>query len=195
MCRSTWCISEKEDAVLIFRKTATISEESSMVENLLDSPIDVATPRPFHAQANPTPRPYSEEDSMEILPSYETPRSFLYEKNANMDPKQSMTVQEKNVAYYPLSKSAEPLSSVHVRHVFIPTSLDSSSQYHHFENDGIITIHLKVRTSPFSKEEISYPGGPQFSGSSEDDEFISRNYHTRAVFDWLECYEYDPSAS
>jgi hypothetical protein len=160
-----------------------------MVENLLDSPIDVATPRPFYAQASPTPRPYLEEDSPEILSSYETPRSFLYEKKANMDPTQSMTVLEKNVPYYPLSKSAEPLSSVHVRHVIIPASLDSSSQYQHFENDGIISIHLKVRTSPFSKEEISYPGGPQFSGSCEVDECVSRIDHTRAVVDWLESQE------
>ena len=189
MCRSTWCISENENAVLLFRKTATVSEESSVFENLLDSSTDITTPRPFYEQASSIPRPCSEEGSPEMLPSYETPRLSLHEENANLYRKQPATVQKKIVEYYPLLKSPESPSPVHIRDAIIPTSSDPPPQYRHLENDDIITIHLKLRTSPFSKEEISYPGGPQFSGSSEDDEFVNRINHTHVVTDWLESQE------
>ena len=175
--------------MLIFRKTATISDESSVVENLLDSPVDVSTPRPFHAQGSPTPRPYPEEDSSEILPRYKTPRPSFSENNTDIDAKQPGTVEKKNITCYPLSKTQESLFSAHVRHVITPTLFDPPSQYRHLDNDGVITIHLKIRTSPFSKEEISYPGGPQFSGSGEDDKFVNRIDHMRAVIDWLESQE------
>lgn len=186
LCRSTWCISEKEDSVLLFRKAATISEGSSMCDNLLDSTTDVTTPQPFQEQGSVTQCPYPEEDSPEMYTDRETPpRPFAENEIAMMDPERLATVRRQSLIDYPLSQLRETLSPANFRHIVVPASLELPLQNGHLENDNIFTFHLKPRTSPFSKA-ISYLGGPQFSGSSEDEEFVNQIDHTNAVIHWLD---------
>jgi hypothetical protein len=89
-----------------------------------------------------------------------------------MDPKQPARVQKKNVMDYSLLKSSETPSPTQAGHVLVPTSSDLP-QYRRLEISDIFTLHLKIRTSPFSKRRNFVSWRTSIPSLSEDEEFVN----------------------
>lgn len=89
-----------------------------------------------------------------------------------------------------LSVNPNPLTA----HQSLPINARRSIQYlttSDTASDELVAIPIHYRSHPFTKAEISYPGGPQFSGSEDDDIKVSHRYTDEsAIISWLHGQDY-----
>ena len=163
-CRSEWAIPDDSPSILFYHKRGTVGSDSTLQTPTVTTSLASS---PIDAK---TPTRFFDADPsmMGDAPMMDLP----YPRTAQFSDDSRLQTVRRPLPVFP-------------RHGIRRLS-DSDTA-----SGELVAIPLHYRSHPFTKEEISYPGGPQFSGSDDSDVKVPLRYTDEsAIISWLDEQDY-----